>query len=141
MSRMDELEKHLIDDPKKGDGDNILLNFFLGLILLAVGVFMVFQCTDVQADWYTWHIGSWGMPSGVVAIPLLIGIGLLFYNSKSIAGWIVATIGLAFILVTIIMSVHIRFRSTSLFNYILMFGSVLAGTGLLLRSLFKKRKD
>lgn len=142
MSRMDDLEKHLIENPKKNDDDdNILLNFFLGIILLAVGVYMVFQCTDVHASWHIWYIGGWGVPSGLVVVPLLVGIGMLFYNSKSIAGWIVSTIGVAIILATIIMSVQIRFRSTSLFNYILMFGTILAGTGLLLKSLFKKPKS
>jgi hypothetical protein len=118
----------------------VLLNFFLGILLFGIGIFMVFQCTSVTAHWYTWKIGGWGVPTGVVIIPLLIGIGLLFFNSKSIISWLVTILGLAIILVTIILSVDIVFRKTSLFNYILMFGTILAGTGLLLKSIFTKPK-
>lgn len=140
LSKMDDLEKHLIDKPEKSKSDHVLLDFFLGLLLLGIGLFMVFQMTDVQTSWHTWYIGSWGVPTGVVVIPLLIGIGMLFFNFKSIIGWIVSVLGIAIILVTIIMSVEFVFRRTSLFLYILMFGTILAGTGLLLRSLFRKPK-
>lgn len=140
LSKMDDLEKHLIDKPEKSKSDHVLLDFFLGLLLLGIGLFMVFQMTDVRTSWHTWYIGSWGVPTGVVAIPLLIGIGMLFFNSKSIIGWIVSVLGIAIILVTIIMSVEFVFRRTSLFLYLLMFGTILAGTGLLLKSLFRKPK-
>lgn len=138
MSKLDELEKHMIE-PEKNKGGNVLLQFFIGFILFCVGVFMVFQCTTITMAWYSWSIGGFGFPQGAVIIPLLIGIGLLFYNSKSIISWLVFILGIVFVLVTIIMSVRIHFNTTSLFNYILMFGSILAGTGLLLKSLFMKR--
>lgn len=139
MSNLDKLEKHMIEKPKKNRENNTLLHFFLGLILFCVGVFLVFQNTTVSMAWYTWSIGGLGLSQGIVSIPLLIGIGLLFYNSKSIVSWLVFILGVVFVLVTIIMSVRLRFNPTSLLNYIFMFGTILAGTGLLLKSIFIKK--
>lgn len=140
MSNLNELEKHMIQEPnKKNKGNNTLLQFFLGLLLFCVGVFLVFQNTTVSMAWYTWSIGGMGLSQGIVVIPLLIGIGLMFYNSKSIVSWIVFILGIVFVLITIIMSVRIRFNPISLLSYVFMFGAILAGAGLLLKSLFIKK--
>lgn len=133
MSKMDDLEKQLIDEPQRNKSENSLLSFFMGLLCFGAGIFMVFQATDVRFVWYSWRFGGLNIPTGFVIIPLLIGIGLLFYNSKSILGLII-------VLLTIIMSVTIAFRTTSLFMFVLMFGFILAGAGLLLRALFTKPK-
>lgn len=137
MSKLEDLESNEIDKPKKKE-ENILLNFFLGLILLAAGIFLVFQNTRVMASWHVWRVGGIGVPSGAVAVPLLIGIGMLFYNAKSIIGWLLTIIGVVLLLVSIIFSIKIVFTTTSLFIYVLMFGAILAGTGLLLKALFTK---
>lgn len=141
MSKMDDLEKQLIGEPEKKKGDSSLVTFFVGIICLAIGLFIVFQSTDVGFSWYSFALGGFRIPTGVIVIPLFIGIILLFYNSKSIVSWLVTIIGVALILITIIMSVNIIFRRTSLFFFILMFGFILAGIGLLLKSLLFKPKD
>ncbi len=74
----------------------------------------------------------------MVTIPLIIGIIWYFFNSKSIIPKIIITLSVIFIIVTIIMSVRINFVTTSMFDYILIFGMVGAGSGLLLKTLFKK---
>lgn len=93
----------------------------------------------VHSSWYTWHIGSFDLSSGTVTIPLLIGIIWYFVNSKSVVPKIIITLSVIFIVVTIIMSVRINFVTTSMFDYILIFGMAAAGSGLLLKTLFKKR--
>ncbi|MGL4346072.1 MAG: hypothetical protein ACRCTE_12820 [Cellulosilyticaceae bacterium] len=128
------------DYPKSAPtGD--LKSFLGGLVLAILGVYMVFQITSVQTSWYTWHIGGFALPGGTVTIPLLIGIGMLFYNPESFFAKFIVFIGIAIILLTIIMSVRLVFRSTSLFNYILMFGSIVGGVGLMARGLFAKSKN
>ncbi len=141
MSKMDDLEKQLIEKPSEHKERNTLLSFFIGILCFGAGVFLVFQATDVRFIWYSWRFGSMNIPTGFVVIPLLIGIGLLFYNSKMIISWIVTVLGLIIVLLTIIMSVTIVFRTTSLFMFVLMFGFILAGAGLLLRALFSKPKN
>lgn len=125
-------------ESKPSEG-NELLQFFIGLVLLGVGLFMLTQRVRVSSTGFGWHIGGFDLGSGTVTIPLIIGIIWYFYNSKSIIPKLIITLSSIFIVVTIIMSVRIYFVPTSLFNYILIFGMTAAGAGLLLKTLFKKR--
>ena len=120
--------------------NNDMLYFFLGIVLLAAGLFMLSKRTMVHSSWYGWRIGRFDLSSGTVVIPLLIGIIWYFFNSKSIFPKIIITLGLIFIVLTIIMSVRINFMATSLYDYILFLGMAAAGAGLLLRTVFKKKK-
>ena len=122
---------------------HVCLMFFIGLVLLGAGLFWLFQRTSVA----TVGIFSGGLlfgnimiPTGIVLLPLIIGIILLFFlEDKRIIGWIVTVIGLIIVILSILMSVRISFERTSLFEFICMFGFIAAGTGLLLRTLFRKR--
>ena len=68
-----------------------------------------------------------------------IGIIWQFYNPKSVIPKIITTLGVIFIITTIIMSIRISFVTTSMFDYIIIMGLAAAGSGLLLKTLFKKR--
>jgi hypothetical protein len=72
---------------------------------------------------------------GLMLIPLLIGIGFLFFNSKSIVGWALAGGGALIILLGIITSLRFSFPQTSLFNLLVMLVMLVGGIGLMLRSL------
>lgn len=123
----------------ESQGNDMLL-FFVGIVLLAAGLFMLSKRTMVHSSWYGWRIGRFDLSSGTVVIPLLIGIIWYFFNSKSIFPKIIITLGLIFIVLTIIMSVRINFMATSLYDYILFLGMAAAGAGLLLRTVFKRKK-
>ena len=74
-------------------------------------------------------------------IPLLLGIGLIFFldGKKRFIGYSVAALGLFVIVISLLSSLefHARYGST-LYVYVLMFGMIVAGAGLLLKSIFKK---
>lgn len=121
---------------------NELLEFFIGLILLGVGLFWLFQRATVSSGWLFssgFHFGGINIPSGTVIIPFIVGVILLFFCDRRIYGLIVTSIGIAIIVLAIIMSVRIQFNRTTLFDFVLMFVAIASGTGLLLRSLFKKK--
>lgn len=117
------------------------LDFFIGLILLGVGLFMLSKRVVVHSGWYGWRIGNFDLSTGTVTIPLIIGIIWYFFNSKSVVPKIIITLSVIFIVVSIIMSVRINFVATSLFDYILIFGMAAAGSGLLLRGTFRKKEE
>ena len=121
------------------NGGNELLQFFIGIILIGVGLFMLSKRVMVHSSWYIWRIGGFDISSGTIVIPLIIGIIWYFFNSKSIGPKIIITLSIIFIVVSIIMSVRINFVTTSMFDYILILGMAAAGSGLLLKVLFKKR--
>lgn len=127
------------NESARDSGGNELLQFFIGVILLGAGLFMISKRVMVQSNWYVWRIGTFSLSSGTITIPLLIGIVWYFFNNKSIVPKIIITLSIIFIVVSIIMSVRINFVTTSMFDYILMFGMAAAGSGLLLKTLFKKR--
>ena len=139
-----ELEKAYTElkayNDKKNKNKNDLLQFFIGLLMLGAGLFMIFQNLDVRSSWGTgfWHIGSYSLPNGMVFLPILIGIVMLFLMDRKIFGWIVLSIGVLIVLVSVIMSVNIRWRTTNAYIFIIMFGFTMAGGGLVLRQLFKK---
>lgn len=139
----DEIFQTSSAKPSHHKTKNDLLMFFIGLILLGAGLFWLFQRTSVA----TVGIFSGGLlfgnitiPTGVVLLPLIIGIILLFFlEDKRIFGWIVTAIGLVIVILSILMSVRITLEKTSLFEFVCIFGFIAAGTGLLLRTLFRKR--
>lgn len=116
------------------------LYFFLGIIMLGTGLFLLSKRVMLHSDWYIWRIGNFDLTSGLITVPLLIGIIWQFYNSKSVVPKIIITLGVIFIVVTIIMSIRITFVTTSMFDYIIIMGLAAAGSGLLLKTLFKKDK-
>jgi hypothetical protein len=71
---------------------------------------------------------------GLSLVPFVIGIGFLFYNGKSIVGWLLTIGGLTIIFIGILMSLHIYFQPTSLFNTLVMLVLLFGGLGLVLRS-------
>lgn len=133
--------KELRDDMKdrKNENNNEMLDFFLGIIMLGAGLFMLSKRVMVHSSWYIWRIGSFDLSSGLVTVPLIIGIIWQFYNPKSIIPKIIITLGVIFIIATIIMSIRISFVTTSMFDYIIIIGLAAAGSGLLLKTLFKKQ--
>ena len=106
--------------------------FLIGLIMVVAGGYLLLnQVTVTSGGWYIWGHSAFGM----TLIPLLFGIGILFFNGGSIAGWVLTLGGGLVILVGIITRLDIYFRPTSLFNTILMLAMLVGGLGLVARSL------
>ena len=106
--------------------------FFIGLTMAVVGVYLLLN--QVQVTTSFWNFGRFG-GFGPTLLPLLVGIAFLFYNGKSIVGWLLTGLGLAIIFAGILMNMDIYFRQTTLFNTIVMLGLLFGGLGLIARSL------
>jgi hypothetical protein len=106
--------------------------FFIGLTMAVVGVYLLLN--QVQVTTSFWNFGRFG-GFGPTLLPLLVGVGFLFYNGKSVIGWLLTALGLAIILAGVLMNLDIYFRQTTLFNTIVMLGLLFGGIGLIARSL------
>jgi uncharacterized protein len=106
--------------------------FFIGLTMAVVGVYLLLN--QVQVTTSFWNFGRFG-GFGPTLLPLLVGVGVLFYNGKSVIGWLLTALGLAIILAAVLMNLDIYFRQTTLFNTIVMLGLLFGGLGLIARSL------
>lgn len=106
--------------------------FLIGLAMAAAGAYLLISRVIVTSDmWNLWGYNSFGLS----LLPLLIGIGMLFFNGKSIVGWILLFVGVVIIFAGIIMNMQIYFQPTSLFNTIAMLILLAGGIGLIARSL------
>ena len=106
--------------------------FLFGLALAIAGGYLIMNQVQVTSGYWQW----WGPNTfGLTLLPLVIGIGLLFFNGKSIAGWLLAGGGAVIIFVGILSNLQVFFQPTSLFNTILMLTLFAAGLGLMARAL------
>ena len=138
---LDSMYRELRNSSAEDSGSR-LLKFLVGLVMLVVGLFLIFNNITVSSSWgmggYFFSLGSFNVPNGAIMLPILIGIGMLFFMRKRIYGWIVLSIGVVFVLLSVIMSTRITWLPTRAYIFIIMFGLVAAGGGLVLRELFRK---
>ena len=106
--------------------------FFGGAALVVAGAYLLITRVSVASGgWHFYGYNAFGMS----LFPLLIGIGMLFYNGRSIPGWLLTGGGALIILVGIVANLHIYLQPTSLFDTLMMLGALAAGVGLVARSL------
>jgi hypothetical protein len=109
--------------------------FFLGLAMACGGGYLLLQQVTVSSGaWQLWGYNAFGLS----LIPLLIGIGMVFFDGKSKLGWVLTTLGALIILLGIITNLTIFFRPTSLYNTLIILGLLAGGIGLIARSVRAK---
>ena len=106
--------------------------FFLGLVMVVIGAYLITNRIVVVSSYWTY--GGYSM-FGLSLLPLIIGIGILFFNGKSIVGWILLFLGVMIIFAGVLMNLHIYFQATSLFGTIVMIVLLAGGIGLIFRAL------
>jgi hypothetical protein len=111
--------------------------FIAGLLLSAVGGYLVLNQVQVTSSFMFFGLWGFSRPAsfGLTMLPMLIGVGVLFFDGKSKLGWVRTVGGALTILAAVLMSLSIHWETTSLFNTLLMFGMLAAGLGLVARSL------
>lgn len=106
--------------------------FVFGLALAIAGGYLIMNQVQVTSGYWSW----WGTNTfGLTLLPLVIGLGLLFFDGRSIAGWVLAGGGAVIIFVGILANLQIYFQHTTLFNVIVMLTLFAAGLGLMARAL------
>lgn len=106
--------------------------FLVGFVCAVAGGWMLLNQVSVTGgSWTVWGYNSVGLS----LLPLFVGIGMLFFNGRSVLGWLLLLAGSVVIVAGILMHLRIHFQPTSLFNTLVMLGLLAAGIGLVLRSL------
>jgi hypothetical protein len=106
--------------------------FLIGFAMAVAGGWLLTnQVTVTSGYWRVWGYNGFGLS----LLPLVVGIGFLFFDGKSIVGWILTLAGAVILFIGILMNLDIYFRPTSLFNTIVMLVLLLGGIGLVARSL------
>jgi uncharacterized protein len=111
--------------------------FVIGLAMTIAGAYLITNRIVVASGF--WSI--WGYNAlGLSLLPLIIGIGMLFFNGRSKAGWLLVFIGVVIIFTGVLMNLQIYFEHTSLFNTVVMIVLLAGGIGLICRGLMPHRE-
>lgn len=110
--------------------------FLIGFLMAVAGAYLLTnQVTVTTGYWHLWGYNAFGLS----LLPLIVGIGFLFFDGRSIAGWVLTVAGALIVFVGILMHLDIYFRPTTLFNTLMMLVLLTGGIGLVARSLRPKR--
>ena len=110
------------------------LNFFLGIGLLFTGLLMFFNHVKVGTG-FLGMLGMGGGGFGLLLIPLMVGAGWIFYDSKNKWAWLVTASSVGVIIFAILNSLVVRFPETSVLGLIMLLLPLAGGSALLLKSL------
>jgi multisubunit Na+/H+ antiporter MnhF subunit len=106
--------------------------FFGGAAMVVAGGYLLLtRVSVVSGGFVVYGYNAFGLS----LVPLLAGIGMLFYDGRSVAGWLLAAAGTVIILAGILSNLHLYFQPTSLFDTLMMLGLLAGGLGLVARSL------
>jgi len=106
--------------------------FLAGAAMVVVGGYLLLnQVTVTSGLWTFWGYNAFGLS----LLPLLVGIGILFFNGKSVGGWVLTAAGALIIVAGIIVNLRIYFRPASLFDTLVILGLLAGGIGLIARAI------
>jgi hypothetical protein len=106
--------------------------FFVGLAMAVAGGYLLTNQVTVTSGFW----GYFGAHTfGLTLLPMVIGLGLLFFDGSSTPGWVLTIGGAIVIFVGILMNLRIYFEPTSLFHTLIMLTLLAGGLGLVARSL------
>jgi hypothetical protein len=107
-------------------------HFLLGFVMACVGGYLLCNQVMVMGSYWSFYGAN---TFGITLLPMLFGIGLLFWNGRSIIGWLLTLAGALFIVAGVIANLHIYFRPASLFETLVMLTLLVGGLGLIARSM------
>ena len=118
-------------------------SFFIGLIMMCGGFYMLLNAINVTSNFgmgmrlygFSAMGGQYSITSGMIMIPFMFGVGLIFYNAKNILGWILSIGSITGLIFGVISSIRFSFRSMTSFDLIVILVLAIGGLGLFLRSL------
>jgi hypothetical protein len=108
--------------------------YFSGIALLAFGILALFQHIRVGTGLFQ-ALGMTGQGFGFLILPLLLGIGLIVYNPRNKLGYLVLSIGCAFIFYSVLASLIMSFPPMSLLALIFMFLPLAVGGAFIVKGM------
>jgi hypothetical protein len=108
--------------------------FVAGCALAVVSAYFFVDSVRVTSFGGGWISGLMGGSTGIVFLPLLIGVVGLFYDARRVWPWVLFVAGFAIVIVEVLSRLDF-FVNLKLSHLLIMLVSFGAGIGLILRSL------
>ena len=113
--------------------------FLIGLIMMIGGGYMLLNGIIVRPNFgfgsRVFGIGGFPITSGMIFIPFMFGIGMIFFFSKIWIGWLLAGGALVALIFGVIANMTLLLARMSAFDLIVILVLLVGGIGLFLRSL------
>jgi len=113
--------------------------FFLGLTMMTAGGYLFLNSIKVvnnfSLGYSLYRLGNLSLTSGMVLVPFIFGVGLIFYNSDNFLGWLLAAASLIMLLFGVIASINFRLAPMSAFELITILVLAVGGVGIFVSSL------
>lgn len=113
-------------------------SFCMGLIMMCVGFYMLLQSIQVSQSFNLgaalFHIGAFGggatITGGMVLIPLVFGIGMIFYDARNPMGWVLGLGSAAALIFGVLAGLQFTLRSMTLFELLTILVLSVGGSGM-----------
>jgi len=106
--------------------------FLAGFAMAVAGGYMLTQRVTVTSGFWSF---AGGHAFGLSLLPLVVGAGILFFDGKNVAGWLLTAAGAVIVAAGILLNLRVYFEPTSLFETLVMLLLLAGGIGLVARSL------
>ena len=119
--------------------------FFVGLIMLVAGGYLFLHSINVSIGmglgYQFFSVWGFGITSGMVLVPFIFGIGMVFYDAKNWIGWLLAGGSLVMLGFGVIAQTRFHLNAMTAFDLLTILVLLVGGIGLLLSSLRGPRSE
>lgn len=113
--------------------------FLVGIIMMIAGGYLLLNGIIVRPQlgfgMVAFRLGGLPVTTGMVLIPFVFGVGLIFYNSRNWLGWLLACGSIIALVAGVIANMTLQLAAMSAFDLLIILVLIAGGLGLFLRSL------
>ena len=113
--------------------------FLIGFIMMVAGGYMFLNSIQVSYAFgfssSFMRFGGFSLTGGMVFVPFIFGVGMVFYNAKNLIGWGLAAASLIMMGFGVISNIKLRFTHMTSFDLLVILTLMVGGMGLFLSSL------
>ena len=113
--------------------------FLMGVVMMIGGGYLLLSRIVVSPNWgfrsAVYSFGGINVTTGMIFIPFLIGVGIMFYDSRKWYGWLLTLGSLIALIFGVLSNLNVHMQRMSAFDLVIILVLLVGGLGLLLRSL------
>lgn len=122
-----------------GGTDGGIGGFVLGFAMFCAGAYLLLNGIIVRPVFgfgaAMYRIGTFPITTGMILIPFMFGVGIIFYSGRNLAGWALAIGSVIALIVGVIANTQLQFARMSAFELLVILILLVGGIALFLRSL------
>lgn len=122
-----------------GGSDGGEFNFPIGLVMMIAGGYLLLSNIVVRPVFgfgtRAFGFGGVTVTTGMLLIPFMFGVAMIFYDSRTKVGWLLALGAIIALVAGVIANLTLQFVNLSAFDLLVILVLLFGGIGLFLRSL------